>query len=108
MLDPNVNQGSHSPDRLPPPPKVPRLPRVHAAKWPPDDDAMAGRGGGGAGMYGGGGADDGNFKRGAFKPIAILVALVAIVGCAVAVFLAMKSENEKMSVDAQTKERKEI
>ena len=121
MHDPNVSPGSDTPVRLPPPPRMrrgsikapsQRAPRtthdrVQAAKWPPDDDAISGGGNIGS-PYGGGGSDDGNFKKGAFKPIAVLVALVAVVGIGVAVFLGVKSEGEKMSVDAQTKERKEI
>ena len=52
----------------------PRPPFVHAAKWPPDDDGPAGGGGMPAGGgYGGGGygGGDGNFKKGAIKPIAV-------------------------------------
>jgi len=105
MHDPTNDRAS---DRLPPPPGVPRFPRAFAAKWPPDDDAASpgARGGGG---YGGGGAgDDGDFRKGRFKPAYVLVAFLAVIGGAAAVFFGVKNTNETMSSLEQAKERKDI
>ncbi len=52
--------------------------------------------------------EDGNFKRGAFKPIAIVVGIAMVVGFVVLAVLGIKSEGEKMTVDQISKERKEI
>ena len=74
MLDPNLPHST-------PAPKPPLLPLVNAAKWPPDDDDVPGApmppGGGGfaPGGYGGG---DGDFKKGRFAPVAILVGVLAV------------------------------
>ena len=54
------------------------------------------------------GPDDANFKRGAFKPIAIVVALLIAAGVAVIVLLSIKGEQEKMSADAIAKEKNDI
>ncbi len=84
------------------------------AKWPPDDmDLPGGAPGGQPGMpggYGGGGFDpgDGNFKKGAFKPIAIIVGLLMVIGAVVLGIFAMKGEGEKMTVDAVARERTNI
>src|SRR5690606_9516065 len=64
-----------------PPPSA--LEKVNAAKWPPDDDddvPAAPPAGGGGGVPSGGGYDggDGNFKRGRFKPIAVIVGLLRV------------------------------
>jgi HEAT repeat protein len=48
--------------------------------------------------------DDGNFKRGAFKPIAIIVGLLLVAGAAVFIFLSAKSEAQSMSKEAANKE----
>ena len=110
MLDPNpATAPKTAAHRL-----VPRAPVLHAAKWPPDDDQLPSGGGGGVGggSFGGGsyggGSDDGNFKRGAFKPIAVLVAVVAVLGIGVAAYLGVKSEGDKVTVETQTKERRDI
>src|SRR5207237_1325407 len=80
------------------PPKGKKLPpSLWAAKFPPDDDALPA---GPPAPAGGGFADDGNFKRGRFSPVAILVALLLVVGGGTALYLGMKSEGEKMTVDA--------
>jgi HEAT repeat protein len=60
-------------------------------------------GGGGAGF-----ADDGNFKRGRFSPIAILVGLLLVAGAGAAVFFGVKMEDEKMTVEEVVKEKKNI
>ena len=56
----------------------------------------------------GGGADDGNFRRGAFKPIAILVAVVLVLGGGVAIFMGVKGEQAKVNPAQVAKEKKEI
>jgi HEAT repeat protein len=48
--------------------------------------------------------DDGNFKRGAVKPIAIIVGLLIVVGAAIAVFLSIHGETQSMTKEAVTKE----
>ncbi|HEY2513714.1 MAG TPA: HEAT repeat domain-containing protein [Polyangiaceae bacterium] len=107
MLESNhLNASEPPPDRLPPPPLVPRIPMKRAAKWPPDDDAPAG--GRGMGSFGGGGMDDGNFKKGNAKPAFILGALVLVLGGAAALFFGVKNSDETMSVTDQAKERKSI
>ena len=107
MLDSNHVNASETPDRLPPPPPVPRIPTRHAAKWPPDDDAPAGGRGGGMG-YGGGGMGDGDFKKGRFGPAFVIGAIVVVLGGAAAAFFAVKHESETKTVLDQAKERKEI
>ena len=91
-------------------PKPPRVPSIHAAKWPPDDDALPPGPGvpqfGGGG--GGGGPDDGNFKRGAFKPVAIIVGMLLVAGAGVIGVMAVKGEGEKVSVEQITKEKKDL
>ncbi len=80
---------------------------IQAAKWPPDDDNLPA--GPPAPAGGGGGfADDGNFKRGRFSPIAIIVGILLVAGGAAAIYLGMKSEGEKMTVEAISKEKKNI
>ena len=86
MHDPINDRAS---DRLPPPPGIPRFPRAFAAKWPPDDDAPAMRGGG---SYSGGGpGDDGDFRKGRFKPAYVLIAFLAVIGGAAAIFFGVKN-----------------
>ncbi len=88
-------------------------PRVEAAKWPPDDadipdqpaQPMAPGGMGGGGSFDPG---DGNFKKGATKPIIIMLALAVVIGGVVLAVLAAKGETDKMSVDQINAERKAI
>jgi len=69
---------------------------IDAAKWPPDDDglppgppeAFA------PSPYGGG--DDGNFKKGRFAPIAIIVGILAVGGIAGALVFGSMKDSEKM------------
>lgn len=104
MLDrhqtPHRNQGHNPGKKLPP--------RVLFAKWPPDDDLPAGppapAGAGGGGDF----ADDGNFKRGRFGPVAIIVALLLVAGGAAAIFFGLRSESAKMTVEQIQKEKKNI
>jgi HEAT repeat protein len=53
-------------------------------------------------------AEDGNFKRGAVKPIAIVVALALAIGAIVLLVIGLKSDSTKMSVDDIAKARKTI
>lgn len=102
---------------LPKPPRVPHLPEslrpvpgaglpsLQAAKWPPDDDDMAAPPGsmGGASFSGG---DDGNFKKGRFKPAFIILGLLAVVaGVGIAV-LGGAADAEKMSAKQIAEEKK--
>ncbi|HVY46315.1 MAG TPA: HEAT repeat domain-containing protein, partial [Minicystis sp.] len=81
-------------------------PSLWAAKFPPDDEPV---GGGVPPAPGGAGfADDGNFKRGRFSPIAVVIALLLVVGGGAALYLGMKSEGEKMTQEAIAKEKKNI
>src|SRR5690606_20147767 len=84
-----MNQTPHphapNPRRLPDlPESLRRPPSVQAAKWPPDDDGMMPGSMGGASFSGGGG-DDGNFKKGRFKPVAIILG-VLFAGAAAGIF----------------------
>ncbi|MGH7280974.1 MAG: HEAT repeat domain-containing protein [Polyangiaceae bacterium] len=84
------------------------------AKWPPDDADLPGGDpspqlGGGAGGFGGGPyGDDGNFKKGAVKPIFIILGVLMVIGAVVFGIFAAKGEGEKMSVDDIARERKAI
>jgi HEAT repeat protein len=86
----------------------------HAAKWPPDDADMPGAPGippaGAPGGFGGGSFDpnEGNFKKGAVKPIMIIVGILMAIGAVVLAIFAMKGEGDKMTVDQIAAERKAI
>jgi HEAT repeat protein len=80
-------------------------PAVLFAKFPPDDDNLPA---GPPAPAGGGYADDGNFKRGRFSPIAIVVALLLAVGGAAAIYFGVKSEKEKLTVEQISKTKKDI
>jgi HEAT repeat protein len=87
--------------------KAPFPPGVLAAKFPPDDDGLPA--GPPAPAGGGGGyADDGNFKRGRFSPVAILVAVLLVAGGGAVAYFAVKSEAQDMTVEAVSKEKKNI
>jgi len=94
-----------------------KMPILQAAKWPPDDGDLPGDpgvpgmpAGGGNGGFGGGSFDpnEGNFKKGAVKPIMIVVGLLLAVGAVVLAIFAAKGEGEKMTVDQIAAERKAI
>jgi len=88
MLD--RHETPRKPGRKAPPPSV------LFAKFPPDDgDLPAAPPAGGGGGY----ADDGNFKRGRFSPVAILVAILLAVGGAAALYFGFLAEKEKMTVE---------
>jgi HEAT repeat protein len=88
-----------------------QIPAVYAAKWPPDDSDVPGSPGGlpGApGGYGGGSFDDGNFKKGAIKPIYVMVGLAMVVGAVGLGIFAIKGESEKMKVEDVAREKKTL
>ncbi|WP_438034297.1 HEAT repeat domain-containing protein [Sorangium sp. So ce204] len=106
MLDrPNLSRENPAGPRGRRPPPGP-LPAKQAAKWPPDDNDLPGAPPAPAG--GGGFADDGNFKRGRFSPVSIVVGLVVALGAAGAIWLGVKQDSQKMTVDAVSKEKKNI
>lgn len=84
-------------------------PVIRAAKWPPDDDD-AGAPGIPQGRGGGGGFDsgDGNFKKGAVGPIAILVALLVAAGLGAFLFFGAKGEAEKIPVEKAAQIKKSL
>ncbi|HYO96157.1 MAG TPA: HEAT repeat domain-containing protein, partial [Polyangiaceae bacterium] len=99
MLEPNL-----------PPASAPRppLPQVNLAKWPPDDDGPAvppTRGGGFPDSFDMG---DGNFKRGRFKPIMILVGILAVAGLAAFLFIGVKQEAAKLTIEQAEEKKKAI
>jgi HEAT repeat protein len=53
-------------------------------------------------------AEDGNFRRGAVRPIAVVVALALAIGAVVFLVLGVKNDSTKMTVDDIAKERKNI
>jgi len=106
MLDPNL---PHPPSAHAP---RPLLPQVDLAKWPPDDDGPAvppsSFGGGFPGGGGGYDAGDGNFKKGRFKPIAILVGILAVAGIAAFLLIGVKKDSEKLSIEQAEEQKKAI
>jgi HEAT repeat protein len=102
MLEPNQNPILA---RRPRPPAV-----VDLAKWPPDDgDVPAGPPGGGVpaggGSFGGG---DGNFKKGRFSPVAILVGVLAVAGLGGFLAFGMKQDAERLTVEQAEQQKKSI
>ena len=91
-----------------------RPPFSRAAKWPPDDDDGPPTGGGGTGLPSGGGgggsfdSGDGNFKKGATKPIAIFVGLLAVGGLAAFLLLGVKQEQTTIPVEKAAQIKKEL
>jgi HEAT repeat protein len=53
-------------------------------------------------------AEDGNFKRGAFKPIAIIVGLLIVAGAAVAIVLSMHGEAQTLTKEQVNKEIRDL
>ncbi len=104
------NSQSPKPSRMPRPMMMPAslIPVRHAAKWPPDDDALPP--GPGAPSYsgGGGGDDDGNFKKGRFGVAAVIVG-VLVAGAAAAIFLIGGTKSaEQMSAKQIAEEKKNV
>lgn len=88
-------------------PARPSPPAILFAKFPPDDSdlpagppAPAGGGGGYAG--------DGDFKKGRFSPVAILVALLIAAGGAAAIYFGVRSEGARLTTEEQAKVKKNI
>jgi HEAT repeat protein len=83
--------------------------RVQLAKWPPDDDAPGGQlpAGGGAGAPGSFDIGDGDFKKGRFNPFIVLVGLVAVIGLALFLFIGLKKDADKLTVE-QSEEQKKL
>jgi HEAT repeat protein len=99
-----------SPDlpQAPAAPKAP-VPVLHAAKWPPDDDALPPGPPGGIGGGGGyGGGDDGDFKKGATKPVAIAVGALLVVGAGAALFFGFRSDSNKVGAKEIADDKKAI
>ncbi len=89
------------------PPSIVRAPRLEAAKWPPDDDALPpGSFGGGMPSFSGG--DDGNFKKGRFKPVAILVGVLAVAGLGAAIVFGAMKDAERMDPKQVAQAKKEL
>lgn len=53
-------------------------------------------------------ADDGDFKRGRFSPVAILVGILIVAGAAAAIFLGIRQDQKKMTVQDIQNEKKNI
>jgi HEAT repeat protein len=83
---------------------------VIAAKWPPDDDAPGAPQMPGGGVPAGGGYDsgDGNFKKGRFAPVAILVGVLAVGGLGAFLALGAKQEAARLSIEEGEEEKKRI
>jgi len=80
---------------------------VNFAKWPPDDDIPAAPRGGG-GVPAGFDSGDGNFKKGRFAPMAILVGLLAVGGFAAFMLIGGKQEADKLSIEQGEEKKKAI
>ncbi|HLV66840.1 MAG TPA: HEAT repeat domain-containing protein [Polyangiaceae bacterium] len=104
MLDPNLPnpRPAHAP--------LEELPQADLAKWPPDDDGPGVPPSSLGGFPTGGGYDmgDGNFKRGRFKPVAILVGILAVAGLAVGLTIGMTQDAKKLSVEEAEQQKKTI
>ncbi len=100
MLDSN-------PSKISPAPKPPPLPVVMAAKWPPDDMPAAPRAPGG-GVPAGFDSGDGNFKKGRFAPMAILVGVLAVAGFAAFMLIGGKQEAGKLTIEQGEDTKKAI
>lgn len=101
MLDSNLPKMSPAPNR-------PQLPVLDLAKWPPDDDlpgAPPARGGGIPADFDSG---DGNFKRGRFAPVAILIGVLAVAGFAAFMLIGTKQEADKLTIEQGEETKKQI
>lgn len=92
------------------PPALRQVPTAQAAKWPPDDDAFApgGNAPGAPSYSGGGGGDDGNFKRGRFSPVAVIVGLLGVGGITAAIVFGSMKDAEKLDPKKVALEKKEV
>ena len=99
------------PQNLPAPRPPMPVGRVDLSKWPPDDNNLpAGPPPGGGLPAGGGGYDlgGGDFKKGRFNPVVILVAIVAVVGLAVMLFIGAKEDAKRVTVPEAEKIKQSI
>lgn len=74
------------------------------AKFPPDDDALQEA----ALQPKAQAAEDGNFRRGRFNPVIILIALIAVIGGAAALYFGVKKDKERMLPEQIAKEKQNI
>ncbi|MFT3767175.1 MAG: HEAT repeat domain-containing protein [Minicystis sp.] len=97
MLDRSQKPTRPARHRTPPP-------SVLFAKWPPDDGDIPA----GPPAPAGGGFDpgDGNFKRGRALPVVLFLGLLAVLGGAV--YMGIKSDGERLTVEQVQKEKKNI
>lgn len=87
------------------PASIRKIPKVEAAKWPPDDDDLP-QSPPGAPSFSGGG-DDGNFKKGRFAIGAVIVGILAVGGIAAAIVFGSMKDAEKMDPKRVAMEKKE-
>ena len=93
--------------RLPPSRVTRKKGRLDFAKWPPDDsDLPAGppAPAGGGGMM----ADDGNFKRGRFNPVVVIIGILIVAGFVAAIWLGVLSQGNKLTPQQIADEKKNI
>ncbi len=105
MLDSNLPPVSPAPNR---PLQRPPLPAVNLAKWPPDDDGPVMPRAPGGGVPAGFDSGDGNFKKGRFAPMAILVGLLAVGGFAAFMLIGGKQDSEKLTIEQGEETKKMI
>ncbi|HET9958063.1 MAG TPA: HEAT repeat domain-containing protein [Polyangiaceae bacterium] len=99
MLEPNL------PNLPPPSASRPPPSQVYLAKWPPDDDGPAVPPAPGGGFPGSFDMGDGNFKKGRFNPVVILIGVLAVAGLAAFLLIGFKQDAEKLTVE-QAEDRK--
>lgn len=121
-LDPTPRPRAPMPGAPPRPPRSPKAPlhepprpsgrapaeRLDFAKFPPDDDDLPPGPSGPAGSGGGGFADDGDFKRGRFRPAMVLLGVLLALGLATAIVFGLKQEQKKLTVEQIAAEKKNI
>ncbi len=89
--------------------------RVLCAKFPPDDADLPGAppapgqvGGGSLNIDMSAASADGNFKRGAISPIAIIVAIAAVAGLVVFLFIGFKIDEKKLTQEEAEQIKKDL
>ncbi len=102
MLDPNL------PILPPASASRPPLPQVNLAKWPPDDDGPSMPMPPGGGMPGSYDMGDGNFKKGRFNPVVILIGILAVAGLGVFLAIGFKQDAEKLTAEQAEERKKQI
>lgn len=95
MLDPNLPTASA--------PRSP-APQVHAAKFPPQGGPPPA----GGGIPGSFDIGDGNFKKGRFNPIMILVGVLAVAGLIAFLAIGIKEDAKKLTVEEAEEQKKAI